>query len=102
MKIWVIIAGMAIVTYGTRLLPLTTIDENVLPLWVRRGLKYVPIAVLSAIIGPSYITSAEWGSFDTGIPLIAGIIAIVAAYFTRNIFLTIVIGMVAYIVLRAL
>jgi branched-subunit amino acid transport protein len=97
MEIWLTILGMAIVTYGTRLMPLTTVDENSLPLWARRGLKYVPIAVLSAIIGPAYIPSTDWLSFDIGVPLAAGLLAIIVAYFTQNTIITILVGFAAYI-----
>ena len=90
---------MAIVTYGTRLMPLTFVDENALPMWMRRGLKYVPIAVLSAIIGPAYIPSSGWFSFDFGVPFAAGIVATIAAYFTHSTIITIIVGLVTYVLL---
>lgn len=102
MEIWLTILGMAVVTYGTRLMPLTVVDENSLPLWARRGLKYVPIAVLSAIIGPAYVPSSNWLSLDIGVPLVAGLLAIVTAYLTQSTIITIVIGLAALVLLGEL
>lgn len=102
MTIWLTIFGMAIVTYGVRLVPLTFLDEESLPVWARRGLAYVPIAVLSAIIAPAYLPHEEWGQFTLDVRLIAGLIAILVAYRTQNILVTIGIGMAAFVVLNAL
>jgi branched-subunit amino acid transport protein len=99
MKIWITILGMAVVTYGTRTLPLTTIREDALPYWVRRGLKYVPIAVLSAIIAPEYLPAQDWFQFTIDGHLVAGMIAIAVAWFTRNTIITIVVGMVVLVAL---
>lgn len=101
MAIWLTILGMAVVTYGTRLMPLTILDEDSLPLWARRGLKYVPIAVLSAIIGPAYIPSSDWLAFDVGVPLAAGLLAITTAYFSQSTIITILVGVAAYVLLSA-
>ena len=99
MKIWIIILGMAVVTYGTRTLPLTTIREDALPYWVRRGLKYAPIAVLSAIIAPEYIPSETWFQFTIDGHLVAGIVAIAVAWFARSTIITIVAGMAILVLL---
>jgi branched-subunit amino acid transport protein len=99
MNIWLIILGMALVTYGVRFLPLTVIDENALPRWARRGLTYVPIAVLSAIIAPEYVPSEDWFQYILDERLVAGIVAIGVAWFTRSTILTIIVGMVILIAL---
>lgn len=90
--IWLTIIGMGIVTYGVRLLPLTFLREEMLPNWVRRGLNYVPVAVLSAIIGPAYVPSEKWGYFELDAHLIAGVAAILTAWFSKNTILTITVG----------
>jgi branched-subunit amino acid transport protein len=96
---WLIIFGMAIVTYGVRFLPLTVIDERALPNWARRGLTYVPIAVLAAIIAPAYVPSTEWFHYTFDQHLVAGIAAIGVAWFTRSTTLTILVGMVILVAL---
>ncbi len=99
MNIWFIILSMALVTYLLKLLPLTLLGENALPLWARRGLNYVPIAVLSALIGVSFVPSTDWLSFTLDAHLPAGIVAILIAWFTRNALLTIAGGMVVLLLL---
>jgi branched-subunit amino acid transport protein len=99
MNIWLIILGMTVVTYGVRLLPLTIVDENALPTWARRGLTYVPIAVLSAIIAPSYIPSDGWLQYTIDAHLVAGLAAIAVAWFSRSTILTIIVGMGVLILL---
>jgi branched-subunit amino acid transport protein len=99
MNIWLTIIGMALVTYGTRLLPLTTLNEEALPTWARRSLVYVPVAVLSAIVGPEYLPSADWLSFTVDARLPAGLLAILIAWYTRSTILTILIGMVVLLLL---
>lgn len=102
MSIWLVIGGMALVTYGTRLLPLTAIDSNALPVWVRRGLAYVPVAVLSAIIGPSFVPHSSWGDVVLDERLLAGLVAVGVAWRYKNTVVTILVGMVALLVLQAL
>ncbi|HLA45478.1 MAG TPA: AzlD domain-containing protein [Aggregatilineales bacterium] len=99
MTIWLIILGMSIVTYGTRLLPLTLIDEEALPYLARRGLVYVPVAVLSAIIGPGFVPGKDWLHYTVDAHLLAGMVAIAVAWYTRNTIITIILGMVVLVLL---
>lgn len=92
MNIWIIILGMALVTYLPRLLPLTTINEALLPTWLKHALDYVPIAVLSAIVGMGILPSEGWLHYRVDAHLLAGMVAIGIAWFTRNTVLTVVGG----------
>lgn len=70
---------------------------------MRRALHYVPPAVLSAIIFPELLYHA--GQIDVSLNntrLLAGIIAIVVAWYTKNTLLTILAGMLALFVLQFL
>lgn len=99
MNIWLIIFGMAVVTYSIRFLPLTVIKAESLPFWAQRGLNYVPIAVLSAIIGPALLPSEEWFKFTLDAHFLAGIAAIAAAWWTRSTLITLAVGMAVLIAL---
>jgi branched-subunit amino acid transport protein len=99
MTIWLIILGMSLVTYGVRVLPLTVLREELLPPLVRSSLNYVPIAVLSAIISPEYLPSEDWFHYTIGAPLVAGCAAIMVAWFTKNVFATIAVGIALLVVL---
>lgn len=93
MTIWLTIIGMAAVTYGVRVLPLTAVNADALPEWVRRGLAYVPVAVLSAIVGPAFLPSSAWGQFTIDAHLLAGAVAVGVAWYSKSTILTIVVGM---------
>ena len=92
MNIWITIFGMALVTYLPRLIPLTSIDEAFLPDWMKGALNYVPIVVLSAIVGREILPSEAWLQYRMDAHLVAGIVAIGIAWFTRNTILTVIGG----------
>jgi branched-subunit amino acid transport protein len=100
MEIWLIILGMALVTYLPRLLPLTHLREEQLPGWMRRSLYYVPIAVLSALVGVEFLPSPAWGHYILDARLLAGLIAVAIAWLTRSAALTIAGGMVIFLLLQ--
>jgi branched-subunit amino acid transport protein len=98
----ILILGMTLVTFIPRYGVLALLGRVELPKPVFRALRFVPPAVLSAIILPDilikddrlYVTPSN--SY-----LIGGIVAGLVAWRTRNLLLTIVIGMLALWVWRA-
>jgi branched-subunit amino acid transport protein len=54
MKLWTLIASMAVVTYLARALHLLVPEERV-PAWVRRNLDLIPIVILAAMIAPAML-----------------------------------------------
>jgi branched-subunit amino acid transport protein len=102
MTVWLTVLAMGLVTYLIRLSVIGAIGHIDIPPLVQRGLRYVPPAVLSAIIFPELLRPA--GVLDispTNPRLIAGLLAIVVAWRTRNVLLTIAVGMLALWVLQA-
>lgn len=98
-----LIAGMAAVTFGTRYPVLAWLSRSQLPPGIFRALRYVPPAVLSAIIFPAVLLPE--GDLALGLEnafLAAGIISALIAWRTRNLLLTIVLGMAALWVWRGL
>ncbi|MDE3090976.1 MAG: AzlD domain-containing protein [Chloroflexota bacterium] len=94
MAIAFLIAGMAIVTYATRIGMIAILGRWDVPPLARRALHYVPIAAFAAIIAPELIERAGQVTFAVDNPrLIAGLAAILVAAVTRHTFLTIVVGM---------
>lgn len=94
MEIWLTIIGMGIITYGIRFLPIALLEKFELGPNVRQALKYVPVAVLTAIIVPELLMPD--GTLDISLGngrLIAGFIAGVVAWKTKNVLWTIVVGM---------
>ena len=53
----VAIAGLAVITVVTRAFFMLPEREIPLPDWLRRGLKYAPLAALTAVIAPEIVMS---------------------------------------------
>ena len=101
MNIWVIMIIGGLLTFGTRLSFIFLLDRIKVPDWFRRGLRFVPMAVLSAIILPE-LTSPNGTLFVSwrNPQLLAGLVAILVAWKTKNVLLTIFSGMVALVVFQ--
>ena len=103
MNLWLIIIGMGLVTFGIRLVPIVLLGRIEIPLVVQQALRFVPPAVLTAIVVPELLYRN--GQIDvslTNLRLLAGLIAIVVAWRTKNALLTIGAGMIALWVLSAI
>ena len=98
----VMIAGMALVTFAVRYPVMVLIGKIPLPDRVFRALRYVPPAVLAAIIAPA-VLMPDGQTIDfspTNSYLVAGVIAGLIAWRTKNLLLTIVLGMAIFLLLR--
>jgi branched-subunit amino acid transport protein len=96
-----IIIGLA--TYGTRLSFILLFGTKEVPPGLKRALRFVPASVLTAIIFPEVL--AHDGHVDISVGnarLLAALLAALIAWRTRNVFLTILVGMAALLVLQAL
>lgn len=93
---WLLILGLALTSFLPRASFILLFARWPVPALLRRALRYVPAAVFSAILVPGLVLSA--GSVHIGLDnqrLLAGIIAGIIAWRTRNTLLTIVAGMLA-------
>jgi branched-subunit amino acid transport protein len=101
MSIWAIMIIGGLLTFGTRLSFIFLLDRIQMPDWFRRSLRFVPAAVLSAIILPE-LTSPKGTLFLSwrNPQLLAGAVAILVAWKTRNVLLTILAGMAALVVFQ--
>jgi len=103
MPLWLIILFMGLVTFALRLLPVILLERIEIPLRVRQALRFVPPAVLSAIIFPELLRPR--GALDislSNVRLLAGLLAALVAWRTRNVLLTIAVGMGALWILQAI
>lgn len=97
------IGGMGLITYLIRLSLFLLPERVMLPPWMLRALRYVPAAVLSAIIFPELMQPG--GTLDLSLGnerLLAGLAAAVVAWRTRNVLLTVGVGMALLWILQAL
>ena len=102
MNVWLLLIGMGIVTYAIRLSLIMLIGRVDVPPIIQRALRFVPPAVLSAIIFPELLRPGGALDLSLGnVRLLAGVLAAGVAWRTKNVLLTIGIGMVALWVLQA-
>ena len=98
---FITIVGLAAITVGTRSFFLVSERELVLPDWVKRGLRYAPLAALAAVVVPEVLVSQ--GQFiDTWKDARLFAVAAAAGYFfwRRGILGTILTGMAVLVPLR--
>jgi len=68
---------------------------------IRKALHYVPPAVLSAIIFPElFLREGALNLTLDNHRLLAGILAVLVAWFSKNILITIIAGMIALFLLQ--
>lgn len=97
MTIWLTIIGMGLVTFATRAVPLLSVRGS-LDARYERWLRYVPPAILSALVAPALV--APQGSLTIGPTLLTGLIGALVAWRTHSMALTIVIGLAVFWALR--
>lgn len=98
MNAWLTILAAGALTYLTRLSFIFLIGRTTMPRWFMRGLRFVPVAVLSAIIVPETVTWQGQPSLSWQNPQIwAAAVAILVGLRVRNVFIIIAAGLVAFL-----
>ncbi|HEY8414994.1 MAG TPA: AzlD domain-containing protein [Thermaerobacter sp.] len=87
---------MGLVTYLPRCLPLLGLSRARLPRPVETGLRYVGIAVMAALVAPDLATGWRQAPWGLGARLAAAVPTAVVALASRNMALTVVVGIAAY------
>ncbi|GMG83455.1 AzlD domain-containing protein [Paralimibaculum aggregatum] len=91
--IWSMIAGLGIATYAIRFSFLGLLAGREVPESVRRGLAFVPAAVLPALIAPMVVGGQSGADPER---LAACAAALVAGLLTRNVLAGILAGIAGY------
>ena len=102
MNIWSVFTLGGLLTFGMRFVFIYLLGRFEVPETMRRALRFVPPAVLSAIVFPELMIHSS-GQIDlslTNFRLLAGILAVLVAWRTKNTLLTILAGMVALLLLQ--
>ena len=101
--LWLTFLGIGVITYAIRLSFILLLGKVAMPSFLMRALRFVPVAVLSAIILPALFLDGSRMNLSLGnARLLAGILAAVVAWRTKSALLTIVVGMVGLWVLHIL
>ena len=101
MNIWLVMLLGGLITFTIRFSFIYLFGKFHVPGTVRRALHYVPPAVLSAIVFPELFL--QDGTLDlslSNVRLLAGLVAIVVAWYSKNTLLTIVVGVMALILFQ--
>lgn len=101
MNIWLAMLLGGLITFGMRFSLIYLFGRFQVPETMRKALHYVPPAVLSAIIFPELFMYEEALNLSLeNTRLLAGLIAIVVAWFSKNTLITIIAGMIALFLLQ--
>lgn len=99
--VWLLVAGVSLVTFGLRASFLLGIDRiGDLPPAVERVTPFVPTAVLAALVAPNvFLVEGALALGPGNERLVAGLLAFGVAWYTENVLATVGVGMVALWVL---
>lgn len=101
MNIWLVMLIGGLITFGMRFSLIYLFGRFQVPETMRRALHYVPPAVLSAIVFPELLL--QDGILNLSLDnfrLMAGLVAVLVAWFSKNTLITIISGMVALFLLQ--
>lgn len=100
MTIWLTMLIVGLGTYATRLSFIMLFGRKEIPASVKRALRFVPPAVLTAIIFPELLLPGGMLDLSLGNErLLAGLLAGLVAWRTGNVVLTIIAGMAMLLLL---
>lgn len=101
MNIWLVLILGGLLTFGMRFIFIYLLGRLEIPETVRRALRFVPPAVLSAIVVPELLVRS--GQVELSLQnfrLLAGLAAVLVAWKTKNTLLTILGGMLVLVFLE--
>lgn len=94
--LWLSLLLIGAITFAYRASFIFFVDKLQLPLWLQRALRFVPVAALTALVVPELLVrnnalAVSWQNER----FLAGLVAVAVAWWTKNILLTLVLGMAA-------
>lgn len=95
LTLWIVIVVVGLLTYLSRLSFIALFARLEMPPFVARALRYVPAAMLTAIIVPPVLMHGAGSLGFSPTRLFAAVIAAAVAWRTRNGTATMVVGMLA-------
>ena len=103
LTLWLAVTGAGIITFALRLSFIALLGRIELPILLSRALRFVPAAVFTAVVVPLlfYVDGAVEVSLGNE-RLLAGLAAVLIAWRTRSVPLTLVGGMATLWALQAI
>jgi branched-subunit amino acid transport protein len=103
MSLWMVMILGGLATFLTRASFILLVGQREIPSLLRRALRYIPPAVLTALILPELLLPAGELNLSLANPnLLAGIAAVLVAWRTRSVLFTILVGMMVFWIARGL
>ena len=100
-SLWIILVIIGLLTLATRLSFILLLEKWKPPEVFQRGLRFVPLAVLPALIFPEIFVHNNIIAVPPDFPRLAAAVAAgLIAWRTKNILLTIGVGMLVFYLLR--
>lgn len=100
--LWLLFFAIGLGTFSLRFSFIYLFGKRTMPEWLRQALKYVPAAVLAALVFPAL--THPTGTLDISISnlrLLAGLGGAIVAWKTRNVLWTLAAGMALLWILQA-
>ncbi len=103
LKIWAVIVVVGVLNYASRLSFIAFFARRTVPPALARALRYVPVAMLTALIVPMILPGPPIEVPAVPTPkMVATLVAFAVAWFTHSTVKTLVAGMAALWLLEAL
>ena len=101
-SIWLLFVAIGLGTFLLRFLFIYLFGKIEMPDWLRRALRFVPAAALAALVFPALTHSSGHLNLSLhNFRLLAGLGGAIVAWKTRNVLLTILVGMLLLWILEA-
>jgi branched-subunit amino acid transport protein len=101
MNIWLMMLLGGLITFAMRFSLIYLFGRFQVPETMRKALHYVPPAVLSAIVFPElFLHDGMLSILPENTRLLAGLFAIIVAWFSKNTLITIIAGMIALLLFQ--
>ena len=91
----VLILGMSLVTFLPRFIPMAFLSRWIFPEKLKAGLNYFPVAILSAIVFPTFFTDGNQVGIQSQY-LLAAVLVFVFAWKVKSLWGCVLFGMGVY------
>ncbi|NTU71966.1 MAG: AzlD domain-containing protein [Coriobacteriia bacterium] len=101
--IWMVIAGMAVINFAVRFLPIAVVSRIDLPRPVMRWLSFVPVSVMGALVASEVLRpGGVWADPLTSPSVYAALLTGVVFSMSRSFLGATVAGMASFVALQQL
>lgn len=90
--LWIVILALGIGSFSLRFVFTGLIGDRPLPEWVTRHLRYTAVAVLPGLVAPLVLWPAATEGQTDPARLIAALVTVAVAYYTKRVFAAIIAG----------